>query len=46
MASDIETDGGESLKSVWAVSAEKDHTNGNPWRIYFTVPDVGGIEVK
>lgn len=34
------------LESEWAVSTEPEHTEGGPWRIYFSVPSVGGITIE
>ena len=34
------------LESEWAVSTEPEHTNDAPWRIYFTVPSIGGITIE
>lgn len=36
----------EDAESEWAVSADPEHTKGDPWRIYFAVPSVGGITIK
>lgn len=34
------------MVSEWAVSSEEEHALPGPWRIYFSVPAVGGITIE
>ena len=45
VAQGVETEDGEPLTSVWAVSSVDEFTAGEPWRVYFAVPSVDGITV-